>query len=177
MKSLFTFQSFTTQTVTTTKPILLILLEKISYRKIFFPPQLVFDTRIKEAVCLNLTVDHQALEVFKKSKAEVQAAQLAGEEWAPGTQGGPVGVDTEERLERDDAPSLIITQEGGGRAGSKQGREQNLDFKTGVTALNFIQEARYIPSPLPAVFSPTFFSHLIKKDSSNICAAKELNSI
>ena len=34
-----------------------------------------------------------------------------------------MGVDTEERLERDDAPSLIITQEGGRRAGSKQGRE------------------------------------------------------
>ena len=115
--------------------------------------------------------------MFKKSKAEVQAAQLAGEEWAPGTQGGAVGVDTEERLEGDDAPSLIITQEGGGRAGSKQGREQNLDFKTGVSALNFIQEAKYTPNPLPAVFSPTFFSHLINKDSSNILAAKELNSI
>ena len=52
---------------------------------------------------LNLLVDHQALEVFKKSKAEVQAAWLAGEEWAPGIQRGAVGVDTEERLEGDDA--------------------------------------------------------------------------
>ena len=67
------------------------------------PPQFVFDTRNKEAVCLNLLVDHQALEVFKKSKAEVQAAWLAGEEWAPGIQRGAVGVDTEERLEGDDA--------------------------------------------------------------------------
>lgn len=99
---------------------------------------------------LNLIVNHQTFDAFKKSKAEVWADWLAGEGWAPWNSWGHCGRGKQKKDLRVRTPQAVWVSPREGRGGLTASETENRTwtFKTGVTALSFIQEAKYTPSPL-----------------------------